>query len=273
MTRTHVVMTWPLPPSLPISVGHGIDHVIHAYPDSQVRKIERVPWSIGPLPRIANVRIQRNGHHDAAFIVVDTLPAGNPSVFLITRVQVFGSGDAVSIVQIKDGVEDWVVVRNIHDWALWKDHLHGLFEISLLLGPMEIVGHEKPAPEQIVPKLFRLGLGQTPLPNLNGVKPGPVVNLIAIVQVDGLFNRPCIDPGQTPDRLREGTIRARIILGPKRKPLAPVTIKSALVAVERAGWVHQAGKNPLGRPAPVARQRQGAAVFDGRIFTKRALCI
>src|SRR6266852_6122206 len=109
MTGMHVVMTGRL--RWVRSVRHRANDVIHTYPDSQVRKVQRVPWSVGPLPRIANVRIQRNGHHDAAFIVVDPLPARNPSIFLITRLQVFGSGDAVSIVQIKDGVEDWVVVR------------------------------------------------------------------------------------------------------------------------------------------------------------------
>src|SRR5579859_140683 len=262
-----------LAPGQPQSVRHGVNDVVHADADSQVRKVEWVAWSVGPLPRIANVRIQGNGHHDAAFVVIDAHPARNPAVFLIAAVQVFGSWDAVSIVQIKDGVEDRVVIRNIHDRAFWKDHFHGLFEISLFLGSVEIVGHEKSAPEQVVTKLSRLGLGQAPLPYLNGIEPWPVVNFIAIIQADGLFHRPCIDPGQTPDRLGEGPIRTRIILGPQGKPLAPVTLKSGIVAIERARGVHQAGKDPLSRLAPVAGQRQRFTVFDGRVLAKGALCV
>jgi hypothetical protein len=162
------------------SVRHGVNDVVHTDPHAQVRKVQWIPWSVGPLPGIADVRIQGNGDHDTAFIVVDTLPARNLSIFFVARVQVLGSGDAVSIVQIKDGVKYGVVVRNIHNWPFWKDHLHGLFEISLFLGSVEVVGHEETAAEQVVTKLFRLGLSQSPLPHLNGVQPGPVVNLVAI---------------------------------------------------------------------------------------------
>src|SRR5580700_10579401 len=105
----HVVMTAPPPAVISFSwsssVGHGVNDVIHAYPDSQVRKLQRITWSVGPLPGISNVRIQRNGHHDTALIVIDALPARNLSIFLVARLQVLGSGDAVSIVQIKDGME------------------------------------------------------------------------------------------------------------------------------------------------------------------------
>ena len=91
--------------------------------------------------------------------------------------------DAVSIVQIEDGVKDRIVIRYIHDRSFGKDHLHGLLEVGLFLRSMEIVGHEEASTEKVVAQLLRLGLGQAPLPNLDGVEPGPVVDLIAIVKV------------------------------------------------------------------------------------------
>jgi hypothetical protein len=48
---------------------------------------------------------------------------------------------------------------------------------------VKIVGHEEAATQQIIAQLLCLGLGQAPLPYLDGVEPGPVVDFIAIVQV------------------------------------------------------------------------------------------
>ena len=77
------------------------------------------------------------------------------------------------------------------------------FEVGLFLGSVKIVGHEKSAAKQIIAQFFRLLLGEAPLPHLHGVEPGPVVDLIAIVQIHALLHGPRLNAGQPANRLRK----------------------------------------------------------------------
>src|ERR1700735_5246577 len=250
--------------------GHD---VVHADAHAELREFEGVSWIIRPFPGIADIRVQRDCNHDAALIVIDSLPARDSTIFFETRAQVLCSGDLVAVVQIEDGVEDRIVVGYVHDGTFGKDHLHGLFEVGLLLRPMEIVGHEKSAAKQVVAKFLGLSLGQTPFAHLNSIEPRPVIDLVAVIQIYGLLHGSSVDTGYTTDCLRKGAICAWIVLSPQREPLPPITIESAAIAIERAGWVHQACEGPLRRPLPIWGKRHGLVALDGWVLAKGMLCI
>ena len=69
-------------------MSHGVNNVVHADPQAEIGKLQGIARSIGPFPGIANVGIQGNCHHNAAFIVIDALPARDLSVLLIAGDQV-----------------------------------------------------------------------------------------------------------------------------------------------------------------------------------------
>src|ERR1700689_3865215 len=50
---------------------HRVNHVIDSDPDSQPRHLLRISWIVCPLPRIADIGIERNHHHQPLLIVVD----------------------------------------------------------------------------------------------------------------------------------------------------------------------------------------------------------
>src|SRR5277367_4038244 len=60
--------------SLGISVRHRIDHVIHSNTNREARKLFGIMWSVGPLPRIAQIGVIGDGHHDPSLVVVDSPP-------------------------------------------------------------------------------------------------------------------------------------------------------------------------------------------------------
>ena len=64
---------------------------------------------------------------------------------------------------------------------------------------MKIVGHEEAAAQQIVAQDFGLAFGQPPFAHLDGVEPGPVVNVVAVFQIDGLLDGPDLQARQAPD--------------------------------------------------------------------------
>src|ERR1700733_6358682 len=252
---------------------HCVHDVVHADAHAELREFEGVSWIIRPFPGIADVRVQRDCDHDAALIVIDSLPAWDSTVFFEPRSEVLCSGDLIAVVQIEDGVEDRIVVGNVPNGTFGKDHLHGPFEVSLLLRAMEIVGHKKSAAEQVVSKFFGLGLGQTPFSYLNSVEPGPVINLVAVIQIHGLLHGSSVDTRDTTNRLCQGAICAWIVLSPQREPFPPVTIESAAIAIERAGWIHQACERPFGRLLPVRGKRHGLVALDRWVLAKGMLCI
>src|SRR5438045_577214 len=56
-------------------VRHGVDDVIHPDPDAEGRKLLVIPRVVGPLPRIAQIHVEADRHHDPALVVVDAAPA------------------------------------------------------------------------------------------------------------------------------------------------------------------------------------------------------
>src|SRR5215469_11395226 len=76
----------------PSSVRHGVNDVVHAYANRQVRKPLRIIRVVGVLPGVADVGVVRDGHHHAAFLVEDATPlranAGRAVLALVARSQV-----------------------------------------------------------------------------------------------------------------------------------------------------------------------------------------
>src|SRR5580658_2005942 len=114
-------------------------------------------------------------------------------------------------------------------------------------------------------------LGDSPLADLHGVKPGPIVDFVAIVEIYVLFDRARVNAREAADGGGKKAIGRRTILGPQRHTLAPIAIETPAVTVVGAGRVHQASESPFAGSLPVWRQRSGFSVFDGGIFAERAL--
>jgi hypothetical protein len=85
---------------------------------------------------------------------------------------------------------------------------------------------------------------------LDGVEPGPVVYVVAIIQVDGLFDGADAEAGEAFDGLDEVAIGAGVVVGPTEVALGPIAAVGAAgspappVAGRRR--IHEARKNPLG---------------------------
>src|SRR5260370_14521955 len=187
---------------------HGIDDIIDADLCSKDRVFGWVAGRVEELPRVSKVGVEREGHHDAAFVVVDSLPVSDVAILFVACVQVFGAGDLEAIIEIENGMEDCVVVWNVDEVAFWEDHLHGLFEVGLFLGAVAVVGHEEASTEKVVAELSGLGLGESPLADLHGLDPGPVVEFIAVVDVDGLLDRAGVDAAYAAAGVGHGAVSA-----------------------------------------------------------------
>ena len=252
-------------------MGHGVDDVVDAYADAEIGEAEGVAGIVEPLPGVAEVGVLGDGDHDVALVVVDASPAGDAAIFFVAGAEVFGAGDLVAVVEIEDGVEDGVVVGDVDDGAVGEDHLHGLFEVGLLFGAVEVVGHEEASAEEVVAEFFALGFGEAPLAYLNGVEPGPVVDFVAVVEVDRLLDGAGVDAGEAADGGGERAVGGGVVLGPEGEAFLPWALKARVVAVERAGRIHEAGEGPLGRSLPVGRERHGVVALDGRVDAEGAL--
>jgi hypothetical protein len=258
---------------VPGSVSHRVDDVVDAYADAEVGEAERVTWLVEPLPGVAEVGVLGDCDHDVALVVVDASPAGDSAIFFVASAEVFGSGDLVAVVEIEDGVKDGVVVGDVDDGTVGEDHLHGLFEVGLLFGSVEIVCHEEAAAKEIVAEFFCLGFGEAPLAYLNGVEPRPVVDFVAVIEVDGLLDGAGVDAGEAADGSGECAVGFGVVLGPEGEAFAPVALEARVVAVEGAGRIHESREGPFGGSLPVGRERHGFVSFDGRVLAKGALCV
>jgi hypothetical protein len=136
---------------------------------------------------------------------------------------------------------------------------------------VKIVRHQKAAARQIVPQDICLVLSDSPLADLHGVKPRPIVDLVAIIEIHVLFHRSRVDACQAPDSGGKSTIGRWAILGPQRHALAPITVETPPITIIGSWWVHKASESPFAWSLPVWRQRRGFTVFNGRVFAEGAL--
>ena len=155
------------------------------------------------------------------------------------------AGDLIAVSQIVDRMEDRIVVRDIDDGAVGKHAVHAFHEDLPLVFAPEIVAHEEAAAQKISRICLRLCVGETPLAHLHGVEPGPVVDIVAVVQIHGLLDGAHVDAGEAAHGFREMAVGARIILRPhgiafapvpaaRRKPKPPPKLRPACGYMRRA---------------------------------------
>ena len=55
-------------------MGHRVDYVVYSDPNRQASHLLGILRPIGPLPRIADIGIERNHHHQPVLVVVNSEP-------------------------------------------------------------------------------------------------------------------------------------------------------------------------------------------------------
>src|SRR3954453_22126773 len=96
---------------------------------------------------------------------------------------------------------------------------------------MEIVTHEESTPIEIIPQFGRFIVAQIPVPDLYGVQPWPIVNIVSVFRCHRLFHGTGLTASQAPDGCGKMARRPGIINGPIAAP----------------PWVpvHESSKNPF----------------------------
>src|SRR5882672_6190876 len=105
-------------------------------------------------------------YHDPALVVIDAAPSSSYAVIttvLTALSQMCLAWDLEPIVQIEHGVENRILVVDLHDGAVRKNEPDALFEHFPLVVAMQIVGHEKTAAQQVIAHHLALLLRQAPL--------------------------------------------------------------------------------------------------------------
>ena len=189
--------------------------------------------------------------------------AGKPSVVLVGAAgpEVLRAGHLVAVVEIVDDVEDGVLVVDVDDGAVGEDGLMPASKTAHSSDPWKSSTIRKP-PRRRYSRRAGLLLAPLPVADLDRVEPGPI-ELIAVLDVDGLLDGAAVDAGEAPHREHEMALGARVVGGPAGVALAPVavaapeaaaTAEASIAAGERR--IHQAGEHPFGGLAPVRRQRE-----------------
>src|ERR1019366_6123743 len=97
-------------------------------------------------------------------IVINAAPVRVHSIGFVTDGEVLGACNPVAIVQIEHGMEDGIIVWNLHDGAVRKNLLDALFKHLPLDGSVKIVRHEKSAAQEIITQFEGLFVGDPPFP-------------------------------------------------------------------------------------------------------------
>src|SRR5712691_10172082 len=141
-------------------MSHRVDHVIHAHTYGEPRKLLRIGRVVRPLPSIARVRIEGDGHHDAALVVENASPVAPEPVVFVAPPQKCVTHELETLIQIVDGMKDWITVLDFHDGTIREHALDARLESRPLLSSVEIVRHEKATLKQVVTKFIHLNAGQ-----------------------------------------------------------------------------------------------------------------
>src|SRR5262249_3925625 len=111
-------------------VGHCIQNIIHAQPDSQGGESFGVAGIVRELPRIADVGVVGRGDHDSPLVVINSAPVWDAAGWIfIAGTHMSLAGNNVPIVQIKRRVKDRVFVRDVDDLAFRKRIAHAFFKL------------------------------------------------------------------------------------------------------------------------------------------------
>jgi len=77
-----------------------------------------------------------------------------------------------------------------------EDAAHAGFKTAPFLGAEEGIAQQEAAAEEIVAKFGGLGIGELPAAGHAGVEIGPVVDVVTVVGIDGLFDTTYIEAGE-----------------------------------------------------------------------------
>src|SRR5207249_5837852 len=122
--------------------------------------------------------------------------------------------------------------------------------------------------QKIYAQLLSLRVSQIPVADLDSIQPGPVENIVSIVQADRLLDRPDIDARQPLDGLREMAVGTGIVHGPVGHALGTVRVRQ--VGAEPDGRIHQPAKDPLRRMVVALRKRE-VVILPTRVLAKGLL--
>src|SRR5437667_9814104 len=104
-------------------------------------------------------------------------------------------------------------------------------------------------------------LSDPPLTDLDGIKPGPVIDLVAIVEIHVLFHGARVDASESPDSRGKIAVGGRSVLGPQRYALTPIAIETPTVPVIGAGGVQEACISTFSHTLTKWRQESSVAVL------------
>src|SRR5579862_1569403 len=117
------------------------------------------------LPRIAQIHVVADGHHDAALVVIDAAPVRLETILFSDAVGVneLLAGDLIAIVEVEDGVKNGAAVFNVDNGPVGKNTAHPGEEDIPLVAAVKIVAHKKTAAQQKIAQLGGLRVGQVPV--------------------------------------------------------------------------------------------------------------
>ena len=196
---------------------------------------------------------------------------GDASVLFesLAGLHVLRAGDLVAVVQIVDGVEDGIAIGDLHDGAVGKDLFHAGDEDVPLVSAVEIVAHEEAAAEEVLAHGGGLGIGQIPVAHLDGVEPGPIVN-VAVIEVKRLLDGAHVNAGEPAEGRGEMAVGAGVIHGPIGAAIAPVAGEVEAAAPGADGRIHEPREGPLG-PLLVVGGDGIVGILQAGVFFPRLL--
>src|SRR4051812_28946495 len=78
------------------------------------------------------------------------------------------------------------------------------------------------------------------------IQPGPVENVVTIVEVDRLFHRACVDTGEAPQDAGEGAIADGVVVRPRSSAAFPTSAAPETAASSKASaaiGIHEAANH------------------------------
>src|SRR5690348_115361 len=120
-------------------------------------------------------------------------------------------------------MENGVLIRNVYHGPIGKDALHGLHEHGPFLSAMKIVAHEESTAQEEIAHLPDLAIGELPVPDLHGIQPRVVEDVVGVVQIHRLLDRADVYASQPPQGDGHMPIRCRVIGGPTRPAVPPIS--------------------------------------------------
>ncbi len=180
---------------------HGVDEVIHSDAHAERAVLFGVLRIIGVLPGIAQVHVVADGDHEPAFIVIYAAPFGIVGTFLpvAARIDELSTGDLIAAIEIVQGVKDGIAVFDIDDGSVGEDAVHAGDKDIPFLDAVEIVAHEKSAAQEEIAELCGLCIGEVPMADFDAIEPGPVIDFVAVIEIDGLLDAACGEASEAAD--------------------------------------------------------------------------